>query len=102
VIWSDTSLTLAGGEGQGVLIVNGDLTVQSQVRFYGLVLVRGHVRITSSEADLRGAVISRSAGLTATPGADAPIRYSQCALDRVLQGSALAVLLRERSWINLY
>jgi hypothetical protein len=99
VIWSESSLTVTGGEGQGVLIVNGDLSVQGGFRFFGPVIVGGTLRVGGAGAEFLGGVIAGQAEGSSAPVA---IRYSACAVDRALAGSATVELLRERSWINLY
>jgi hypothetical protein len=42
---SEGSLTLEGGEGQGVLVVDGDLRLRSGARYAGVVLVSGDLTL---------------------------------------------------------
>jgi hypothetical protein len=44
-IASEESLTLNGGEGQGLLVVRGDLHLTRGARFHGLALVSGDLRV---------------------------------------------------------
>ena len=103
LIWSEGPLTLTGGAGQGVLVVNGDLEVEGGFQFAGPVIVRGSVRSAGTGGRFWGGVIAANADLdqNAVLG-DAIISYSSCALSRALQASAGGALLRERSWVNLY
>jgi hypothetical protein len=102
VIWSESSLQVTGGEGQGILVVNGDLEAGGGFRFAGPVIVRGNLLVGGAGAEFEGGVITGEGADAVSPSGPAAIRYSRCALDRALEGSARAVLLRERSWVNLY
>lgn len=84
---SRTSLTLDGGPGQGVLVVDGDLQLQSDARFHGLVVVTGAVRLVDT-ATLTGFVIA-GAGLE-TAGEAAVVR-SVCRAVRALAGVRAAL-----------
>lgn len=103
VIWVDGSLTLNGGQGQGILLVDGDLRLQGGVEFYGPVIVRGRISSTGAGGRVVGGVLAANSSLEPnTLLGDTDIRYSSCALSRTLQASARGALLRERSWVNLY
>lgn len=56
---SDGDLTVEGGEGQGILVVGGDLTLTASARFYGVLLVGGALRLDDG-AEIVGMV--RAAG----------------------------------------
>ena len=103
LIWSEGPLTLTGGAGQGVLVVNGDLEVGGGFQFAGPVIVRGSLRTAGAGGQFWGGVIAANDHLdqNAVLG-DAIISYSSCSLSRALQASAGGALLRERSWVNLY
>jgi hypothetical protein len=107
IVYVDGDLYLNQQRGQGVLIVNGNLTVAGLTRFYGPVLVRGTVVAEGGgsnvphffggiiSADVNGSLDSnRVAG-------NAEIHYSSCAIRRALAGSAAAAVLQERHWANL-
>jgi len=103
LIWSEGPLTLTGGTGQGVLVVNGDLEVGGGFQFAGPVIVRGILRISGAGGQFWGGVVAANADLD--PNAvlgNAVISYSRCALSRALTAGAAGALLRERSWVNLY
>jgi hypothetical protein len=51
---SEGSLTMVGGEGQGLLVVAGDLRLTAGARFEGLVLVGGNLTVDGA-SELRGA-----------------------------------------------
>jgi len=45
LIGSESDLIVDGGSGQGVLVVDGDLTLRGDTRFHGLVLTTGVLRL---------------------------------------------------------
>jgi hypothetical protein len=107
IVYVDGDLHLNQQRGQGVLIVNGNLTVTGLTRFYGPVVVRGTVVAEGGgsnvphfyggviAADINGSLDSnRVAG-------NAEIHYSSCALRRALNGTASVAVLQERHWANL-
>jgi hypothetical protein len=103
VVWVDGDLALNGGQGQGVLLVNGDLSLQGSVEFYGPVLVRGSVHADGTGGRITGGlvVINQTSAPSQIHG-NTVVQYSGCALERARMRSARASLLRERGWVNLY
>ncbi len=55
VVTSEGSLTVNGGQGQGVLLIPGDATFRSAARFYGLVSVAGDLEL-SEGSEIHGLV----------------------------------------------
>jgi hypothetical protein len=53
-----SDLAVVGGVGQGILLVDGDLTLAASARFYGLVLVTGTLRLEGGAA-LSGLGVAR-------------------------------------------
>ncbi len=103
IIWVEGSINVNGIEGQGVLIVNGDLDVQGGFTFYGPVIVKGTINTQGTGGHFNGGVIAANVNLDQNVVlGDAVVNYSSCALIRALTASATAFQMRERSWINLY
>lgn len=103
VTWVEGDLNINGVQGQGVLIVNGDLDVQGGFEFFGPVLVRGRLSTQGTGGHFNGGVIAANVDLDQnTILGNAVISYSSCAIARALQNSAPAAPLRSRSWVNLY
>ncbi len=95
---------VAGGRGQGVLLVDGDLDITGDFEFTGLIVVRGGVRISGGRTRITGAVMAAGASSdtrNSVAGA-ATIRYSSCALTEALAGAAFAEPLGQRSWVQVY
>lgn len=101
VIHAAGDLHVAGGAGQGVLLVEGDLTLSGGVTFVGLVLVRGGLRTIESGAHVIGAV--RTAGEDGGTSALAGGRfdYSRCSLMHSLAPLAQP-RIEPRTWVELY
>ena len=99
LVFSPGAVTIHGGEGQGVLVVAGDLRLEDGARFVGLILVGGALTVG------RG---SRVEGLVQANGSvtleeDALLRGSGCAVLRALEALPLLRLpipLPHGSWID--
>lgn len=103
VIWVEGDININGVQGQGILLVNGNLDVQGGFEFYGPVIVRGVLNTQGTGGHFNGGVIAANINLDQnTVLGDAVITYSSCAINRALQASAQGDILRERSWVNLY
>jgi hypothetical protein len=107
IIYHYGDLKLQGGRGQGILLVEGDLTATGGMVFYGPVFVTGTLSTSGNSgqgAKFYGGVIAGNVALddlTKLAGG-ALVSYSSCAIARALQGSATPSALAERSWAQLY
>jgi hypothetical protein len=102
-IYVQGDATINGVQGQGVLVVDGNLSVQGNFQFYGPVIVRGKLKTTGTGGHFNGGVLAANVNLEQnTVLGDAVISFSSCALMRALTASASASLMMERSWVNLY
>lgn len=109
IIWSQGDLRLnAQGIGQGVLIVNGNLTVTGGFSFYGPVLVKGTLSTSGTGGHFNGGVIAANTDLCVSNSCEttvmgnALVNYSSCALIKAMKASASASTLKQRSWVTLY
>ncbi|HET7039670.1 MAG TPA: hypothetical protein VFH97_07270 [Gemmatimonadales bacterium] len=103
VIWVEGDMNINGVQGQGILLVDGNLDVQGRFEFFGPVIVRGVLSTQGTGGHFNGGVIAANINLDQnTVLGDAVITYSSCALERALQASAQGDILRERSWVNMY
>lgn len=102
LVYSPGDLTVTGGAGQGVLVVDGDLALAGDARVYGAILVRGQLRVG------RDAAVHGAASVAAMDGAglvDGEIRYNACALSRAFgRAPALDRPFRpgRRWWVPLF
>jgi hypothetical protein len=103
IVWVDGDLNINGVQGQGVLLVNGNLDVQGGFEFYGPVLVKGTLSTQGTGGHFNGGVIAANVDLDQNSVlGNAVITYSSCALTKALSNSAPASPVRSRSWANLY
>lgn len=103
IIHVNGDMTIKGKRGQGVLLVDGDLTVQGNFEFVGLVIVTGRMATSGTGQKYTGAVIvANEDGEQNDIAGDAQFLFSNCAVLRALVQSAPGRLLRERGWVSLF
>ena len=96
-------LQVTGGTGQGILLVNGDLSVAGGFQFFGVVIVTGHLKTTGTGGHFTGGVLAQNVDLEQnTVLGNAVISYSSCAAGMAMKSVASPVLARSRSWVDLY
>jgi hypothetical protein len=102
IIYAPGDLDLVSGIGQGVLLVQGNLTISGPFQFYGVIVVQGVV--TATNGQVYGALMTASDGgvPSGSIGGTTEVKYSHCAIDRSLTGASVPDPLRERGWIQLY
>jgi len=100
------NLTTNNWQGQGILLVDGDLNVQGSYEFFGVTIVKGSLRTSgggTSIAHFWGAVMAQNVDLeTQNLTGNATLNYSKCAVLRALQYTQLAALMRARSFTQPY
>lgn len=104
IIYINGNLQLAGGRGQGILLVEGDLRVEGGFEFFGPVIVRGVLRTQGTGGHFNGGVMAANVDLTEQSSilGDAVITYSSCAVSEALKFNAPGRMLRERSWAEIF
>jgi hypothetical protein len=97
-------LKVTGGQGQGILLVDGDLEMSGQFYFVGVVIVRGTIRSTGTGSHIWGGVMAANVDLDGdqTVLGNSYIYYSSCAINMVTLGSAVPKLAKGRAWVNIY
>jgi type II secretory pathway pseudopilin PulG len=99
-------LSLGGGSGQGILIVDGNLTAASNGVFYGPVIVRGTFRISGTPR-FYGGVMALNGDINTYQDnviGNELIQFSSCSIARATQGNVLLNRLRPLSrhgWADL-
>jgi len=93
----------AGSQGQGILLVDGNLRVEATARFAGVVRVSGDISVVGMGAEIVGAAFADDGGgpgtsLVADGGA---VRFSRCAVHRATLGSARLARTPVRWWTEL-
>lgn len=106
IIYSTGNLSMNQGRGQGILLVNGDLRVNGQFEWYGLIVVRDDFKKGNGSAKIYGAVMARNAEPDDAASNEVigniSINYSQCSLEHAMRGSAQVVQAKERAWAELF
>jgi hypothetical protein len=94
---------LTGGQGQGMLIVEGDLEISGGFTWTGPVITRGHFESTGTGAHVYGAVLAGNADVESNSLAgNAVVNYSSCAIAKAVAGAAVAKQLTTRPWADLF
>lgn len=99
-------LALKNWQGQGILLVDGNLTVTGQFEYFGIVIVKG-ILVTSgggaAAAHFHGTVLAKNQNnaMSDIAGA-AKVRFSKCAIVQALNATSNGALARSRSWVRLY
>jgi hypothetical protein len=103
VIFADGGLSLNGGRGQGVLLVQGDLDIAGGAEFVGLVVATGRLRLGAGGGLLVGAALALNAGSgPSSLEGGAAVRLSTCAVAAAGRAAAAARVFRDRFWLDLY
>jgi hypothetical protein len=106
VIYIAGDATLNGVQGQGILLVDGTLSVQGSYEFYGIAIMQGDLKTSgggSTEAHFWGGTMSKNADLSVQNlSGKATLNYSSCALTKALQATAMPAMMRSRGWIQLF
>jgi len=101
IVYAPGDLALAGGRGQGVLLVRGDLDLSAGVEFTGVIVVLGRVTTSGAGGRVTGTLLIGGTATSAL-GSGSSISYSSCAVRRALQANGVPRRLAERSWAQLY
>jgi hypothetical protein len=99
-------LTLVEGAGQGVLLVDGRLTLAGPVSFAGLIVARGGIVATADGADISGAMRTGPGGGDENGKLDITrqftFRPSVCATQTVLRSAVIPRPVLGRPWAEMY
>ena len=106
IIYASGSITLNNTQGQGILLVNGDLNVQGSYQFYGIVIIQGDLKTAgggTTEAHFWGGVMAKNADLSVQNlSGKATLNYSSCSILAALQAQSMLSMMRSRGWVQLY
>ena len=97
----DGDLTLGGGVGQGILLVNGNLHVLSTYTFRGIVIVTGSVDI-GAPTEIMGTLAAADLRSGMSPVTQLKVHYSKCVIFNSLEFSSPLTPLASRAWRQLF
>ena len=100
---SQTQLA-AGGRGQGLLLVEGDLSISGGFEWTGLIVAKGGIKIVGNGNKITGALLAQDVSIDDqnSISGNTTLQFSSCALSKAIQGSAFAEPLTMRSWVQVY
>jgi hypothetical protein len=106
IIHATGSITLNNTQGQGILLVDGDLNVQGSYQFFGIVVIQGDLKTAgggSTEAHFWGGVMSKNANLDVQNlSGKATLNFSSCSIQAALQATSMIAMMRSRGWVQLF
>lgn len=101
---ASSSTTLSSGQGQGMLLVDGDLVVSGTWTYYGILIVKGTFKTTGVGAPkVYGTVLAKAVDFTSTGSgsAAAVVNFSSCSISRSMNATSRASAARSRSYIRV-
>jgi hypothetical protein len=99
VVHRDTVIT--SGAFEGMLMVEGDLTIDGAFDMRGLIVAEGRVR-SSIGLRLTGAIVSRASGPAAIDLRGAAVRYSPCLVGQIVRRVSSIEIVRGWGWTELF
>jgi hypothetical protein len=106
VIHVTGDVTLNGVQGQGILLVDGSLSVQGSYEFFGITIVTGSIKTAGSgttDAHFWGTVMAQNVDLELNSASgQATLNYSKCAIIQALQMNSPVVPMVSRGWAQLF
>lgn len=99
------TISFNGGRGQGIMLIYGDLFINGNLDWFGLIVVSGDIKKGNGSPVIYGSVMSANSDMdleNSTFTGSSTFNYSQCSLERAMRGTALVLQARERSWTELY
>jgi len=106
IIHATGSITLNDTQGQGILLVDGDLNIQGSYQFFGIVIIQGDLKTAgggTTDAHFWGGVMAKNADLsTQSLSGKATLNFSSCSILTALQATSPISMMRSRGWAQLY
>jgi Tfp pilus assembly protein PilX len=105
IVYAPGDVSVNGDYGQGILLVNGNLSIQGGFTYYGQIIARGTVKLTGTGNHVYGSILAASvidSTSTSTLLGNSSIHYSRCALNTVFTNMALGTRAPQRSWVELF
>jgi hypothetical protein len=98
--------TLNGDQGQGILLVDGTLSIQGSYQFFGITIIQGDLKTAgggTTDAHFWGGVMAKNADLSVQSlTGNATLNYSSCSILMALQATSAISMMRSRGWTQLF
>lgn len=104
IIYVNGDLSLqANARGQGVLLVNGSLSMAGGFIFTGIVIARNDIKSTGNGNKITGSAFAGNTYTTdnSSVTGDSEIHYSSCAIERASRASAIVVRMKQRGFAEM-
>ncbi|MGH7547999.1 MAG: hypothetical protein ACREMM_07485 [Gemmatimonadales bacterium] len=106
IVYVNGNVVLNNMQGQGILLVNGNVSVQGSYQFFGITIIQGELATAgggNTEAHFWGMTMARNVNFeTQKFSGKAELNYSKCAIIDALQHTSLTSQMRSRGWVQLY
>lgn len=102
IIYSAGDLSVNGGRGQGILLVNGTLTLRGNFMFAGIILVRGDIDVAGTPTIYGSMRVRGANGVSSRIFGNASFFFSHCATGQALSGLATPRRSAQRSWSQIF
>jgi hypothetical protein len=105
IVYSKGDLHLNDGRGQGILLVEGDMQVNGNFEWDGLIIVKDDFDKGNGNPNISGAVMARNANFNDNGSiftGNSTFQYSKCALESALRGSARLLPAKKRAWAEMW
>ena len=106
---SGDGAVINGLEGQGILLVDGSLSIQGGFQFFGIVIIKGSLKTAGgggTPAHFWGTVETQDTvaftDTTTNISGSANLLYSKCAILKALNATGFGTMMRSRGWVQLY
>lgn len=105
IVYSPGDLHVNQGRGQGILLVEGDLQINGQFEWDGLIIVKDDFDKGNGNPNIKGAVMARNANFVDGGSlfqGNSTFQYSKCALESAMRGSARLLPAKQRAWAEMW
>ncbi|MFL5562138.1 MAG: hypothetical protein ACJ79K_11735 [Gemmatimonadaceae bacterium] len=105
IVYATQTLHINNGRGQGILLVEGDLQVNGNFQWDGLIIVKDDFNKGNGTPNISGAVMARNADFSdggSILTGNSTFQYSKCALESALRGSARLLPAKKRAWAEMW
>lgn len=101
----------SGGRGQGIMLVDGNLSVSGNFEWTGPIVVRGKFSTSGTGNKITGGVEALDLGCTGNATATGAcnqvsgnpiIQYSSCAISKALSMKAYPVVAKQHAWADMF
>jgi hypothetical protein len=94
------------GSGQGILLVDGNLSMQGNFTWVGPIIVRGNVSLSGNGNKSVGGITAFNQGCITSPcnalSGTSDVTYSSCTIDKILSQKVYPVPAKHHAWTDLF